>query len=178
MTALSIRLGCVYILWSWPSHSNAGCLSRHIWPAAAPPTFVSPAIIIMIIGIKIIIMIYAGASVYTVVGDLGGLKRTRSLLYGCCVLWEKRWTHTGYSLCVAGGPRQPLGLLQDDDGSRNVIRRALYLVRRQSQELRSGVREFQRQIRAAGMVSVGTTSHHTSHKIGHRRFHPREHCPA
>lgn len=83
-----------------------------------------------------------------------------------------------YSLCVAGGPRHPLGLLQYDDGSRYVIRRALDLVRRQSQELRSAVREFQRQIRAAGMVTVGATSHHTSHKIGHRRFHPREHDPA
>lgn len=83
-----------------------------------------------------------------------------------------------YSLCVAGGPRHPLGLLQYDDGSRYVIRRALDLVRRQSQELRSAVREFQRQIRAAGMVTVGATSHHTSHKIGHRWFHPREHDPA
>lgn len=90
---------------------------------------------------------------------------------------KKRWTQV-YSLCVAGGPRQPLGLLQDEDRSRNVIRRALDLIRRQPQELRSAVREFQRQIRASRMVSVGATSHHASHKIGHRRFHTREHGPA
>lgn len=83
-----------------------------------------------------------------------------------------------YSLCVAGGPRQPLGLLQDEDRSCDVIRRTLDLVWRQSQEVRSGVREFQRQIRAAGMVSVGATGHHTSHEIGYRRLHPREHGPA
>lgn len=83
-----------------------------------------------------------------------------------------------YSLCVAGGPRQPLGLLQDEDRSCNVIRRTLDLVWRQSQKVRSGVREFQRQIRAAGMVSVGATGHHTSHEIGYRRLHPREHGPA
>lgn len=97
---------------------------------------------------------------------------------GCCVPCEKRWTRTGYSLCVAGGPRQPLRLLQYEDRSRNVIRRALYFVRRQSQELRSAVRKFQRQTWAAGMVSVGATSHHTTHKISHCRFHPREHGPA
>lgn len=57
---------------------------------------------------------------------------------------KKRWTRAGYSLCVAGGPRQPLGLLHDDDRSRRVIRRALHLVRGQSQELRSAVRVFQR----------------------------------
>lgn len=105
-----------------------------------------------------------------------GPGRTRSLAKDA--VCKKRWTHTGYSLCVAGGPRQPLGLLQYEDRSRNVIRRALNLVRRQSQELRSAVGESQRQIRAAGMVPVGAAGHHTSHEIGHRRLHPREHGPA
>ncbi|TNN67389.1 hypothetical protein EYF80_022334 [Liparis tanakae] len=75
----------------------------------------------------------------------------------------------------AGGPRQPLALLQDEDRSRDVIRRALDLVRGQSQELRSAVRVLQRQLGAAGVIPVGAASHHASHKIGHGRFHPREH---
>lgn len=104
-------------------------------------------------------------------------RKTALTSKGCCVE-EKMDAYRLYSLCVAGGPRQPLGLLQDEDRSCDVIRRTLDLVWRQSQEVRSGVREFQRQIRAAGMVSVGATGHHTSHEIGYRRLHPREHCPA
>lgn len=83
-----------------------------------------------------------------------------------------------YSLGVAGGPRQPLGLLHDHDGSRRVVRRALHLVRGQSQELRSVVRVFQRQIGAPGVITVGAPGHHASHKISHRRLHPRQHDPA
>lgn len=104
-------------------------------------------------------------------------RKTALTSKGCCVE-EKMDAYRLYSLCVAGGPRQPLGLLQDEDRSCDVIRRTLDLVWRQSQEVRSGVREFQRQIRAAGMVSVGATGHHTSHEIGYRRLHPREHGPA
>lgn len=91
------------------------------------------------------------------------------------MLRRRRCAQTGYLLRIAGGPRQPPGLLQDEDRPGDVVRRALDLIRRESQELRSAVREFQRQIRAAGMVAVGPAGHHAAHEIHHRRSHARQH---
>lgn len=90
------------------------------------------------------------------------------------LLRRRRCAQTGYSLRIAGGPRQPPRLLQDEDRPRDVVRRALDLIRRESQELRPAVREFQRQIQA-GMVTAGPAGHHAAHEIHHRRFHARQH---
>lgn len=51
----------------------------------------------------------------------------------------------------------------------------LYFIRWQPKKLRSHVREFQWQVYATEVVTVGSTSHDASHEIGHRRFHPCDH---
>lgn len=80
------------------------------------------------------------------------------------------------SLCVSCGPGQPLGLLQDEDRSSCVVRRALDLVRGESQELGSAVGEPERQVRASLVVSsVRAPGHHASHEAGHRGLHPSKH---
>lgn len=52
---------------------------------------------------------------------------------------------------------------------------ALHLVRRQSQELGSPVREAEGQVRAAAVVGARAASHDAAHEIGHGGLHPREH---
>lgn len=54
-----------------------------------------------------------------------------------------------HSLCVASGPGQPPGLLEDEDGAGDVVGAALHLVLRQPQELRPPVGEAQGQVRAS-----------------------------
>ncbi|MEJ1277267.1 hypothetical protein NN561_008180 [Cricetulus griseus] len=84
-----------------------------------------------------------------------------------------------HSLCVAGGPGQPPGLLEDEDGAGDVVCATLHLILRQPEELRPTVREAQGQVRAtaaaAAVLGAGAASHDAAHEIGHRRFHPSEH---
>lgn len=84
-----------------------------------------------------------------------------------------------HSLCVASGPGQPPGLLEDEDGASDVVGAALHLVLRQPQELRSPVGETQGQVRAsaaaAAVLGAGAASHDAAHEIGHGRFHSSEH---
>lgn len=58
------------------------------------------------------------------------------------------------SLCVAGGPRQPPGLLEDEDGAGDVVGAALHFVLRQPEELRSPVGETQGQVRASAAAAA------------------------
>lgn len=84
-----------------------------------------------------------------------------------------------HSLCIAGGPGQPPGLLENEDGAGDVVCAALHLILRQPEELRSAVREAQGQVRAtaaaAAVLRAGAASHDAAHEIGHGRFHPSEH---
>lgn len=84
-----------------------------------------------------------------------------------------------HSLCIAGGPGQPPGLLENEDGAGDVVCAALHLILRQPEELRPAVREAQRQVRAtaaaAAVLGAGAASHDAAHEIGHGRFHPSEH---
>ncbi len=74
-----------------------------------------------------------------------------------------------YSLRVAGGPGQ-LHLLEDEDGSGDVIRRALHLVWRQREEIRSAVREPGRRIRM-DLLRAGTRGHDAADDAGDRGPH-------
>lgn len=84
-----------------------------------------------------------------------------------------------HSLCIAGGPGQPPGLLENEDGAGDVVCAALHLILRQPEELRPAVREAQGQVRAtaaaAAVLRAGAASHDAAHEIGHGRFHPSEH---
>lgn len=84
-----------------------------------------------------------------------------------------------HSLCVASGPGQPPGLLEDEDGAGDVVCAALHLILRQPEELRPPVREAQGQVRASAaapaVLGAGAASHDAAHEIGHGRFHSSEH---
>ena len=59
-----------------------------------------------------------------------------------------------HSLCVASGPGQPPGLLENEDGAGDVVGAALHLVLRQPQELGSPVGEAQGQVRASAAAAA------------------------
>lgn len=59
-----------------------------------------------------------------------------------------------HSLCVASGPGQPPGLLEDEDRAGDVVGAALHLVLRQPQELGSPVGEAQGQVRASAAAAA------------------------
>lgn len=79
-----------------------------------------------------------------------------------------------YSLRVSGGPRQ-LGVFEDENGSRDVIRRALHLIRRQREEIRPAVLEAKRLIRAVRVILLRARAHHAAEDAGDRRSHACHH---
>jgi len=88
---------------------------------------------------------------------------------------ESEHTHaaSAYSLRVTGGPGQ-LDLLEDEDGSGDVIRRALHLVRGQREEIRPAVPEPGREIRGR-LGRARARSHDAADDVGDRGPHACHH---